>query len=256
MWGNHIPENVRGVVAALGNLPRGARRFGGADALLRAFGALVDHTLLKSDATPEDVRRVCDQGLQWGFAAIVVNPCYVRQAARHLSGSGVLVASVAGFPLGASLPEVKREEAARALADGAREVDMVMALGALRAGNVSLVEADICSVVKACRKHHALLKVILECALLSDEEKRNGACAALRAGAAMVKTSTGFGPSGATAEDVALLRVVVGRKAGVKAAGGIRTLSDAVKMLAAGASRIGTSAGPAILEELEARLRE
>lgn len=252
-WGSAVPAEVREMLTALADLPKGARRFGSAAVLCRKFAALLDHTLLKPEARPEDVAQLCEEGLHWGFAAVVVNPCYVRMAAERLTGSGVRVASVAGFPLGASHLEVKRHEAERAIEDGASEVDMVLAIGALRARNNSEVEADIRGVAEACHQRRARVKVILECALLSDEEKRAGARIALRAGADFVKTSTGFGPAGATAEDVALLRAVVGREAGVKAAGGIRTLADAAKMLAAGASRIGTSSGPAILAQLEAR---
>jgi deoxyribose-phosphate aldolase len=245
---------VRDVLLALEDLPRSARRIGGPEALCHEFAKLVDQTLLKPEATPEDVRRVCDEGARWRFAAVVVNPCYVRLAAECLADTGVHVASVAGFPLGASRSDVKQREAERALEDGAAEVDLVAAIGALRAGDLERVEADIGGVAQACRKRGALLKVILECALLNDEEKRIGARIALRAGADFVKTSTGFLPKlrdgGATAGDVALLRKVVGQEAGVKAAGGIRTLADAVKMLAAGASRIGTSSGVTILEEL------
>ncbi len=162
------------------------------------------------------------------------------------------VATVAGFPLGASRPDVKRCEAQRALDDGASEVDMVIHIGALRDGDEAAVEADVRGVAEACHRCSAIVKAILETVLLSDEEKRRGALASIRAGADFVKTSTGFGPGGATAEDVALLRAVVGPAVGVKAAGGIRTLADLARMLAAGASRIGTSSGVAILEELRA----
>ena len=250
LWRSNIPKDVRAVLTALKDAPGCARRSGGADALYRAFAALVDQTLLRPEATPEEIARACQSGRNWGFAAVVVNPCYVRLAAERLAGSGVQVASVAGFPLGASRPEVKLKEAELALADGASEIDMVMAIGALRAGDLAAVGADIRGIARACHKRKALLKVILECAVLSEDEKRAGAKLAVRSGADFVKTSTGFGPAGATPQDVALLRSAVGRGAGVKAAGGIRTLADAVQMLAAGASRIGTSSGPAILEEL------
>ncbi|HUK53069.1 MAG TPA: deoxyribose-phosphate aldolase [Candidatus Binatia bacterium] len=259
-WDRGNDQGPRAILAALENPRRHARRAGGAQAVCRQLAARIDQTLLKPAATQEDIRQLCAEAVRWGFAAVVVNPCHVRQAAGLLAGSGVVVASVAGFPLGASLPEVKRLEAERALDDGAAEVDMVMALGALRAGETAVVEEDVRGVARACRKHGALLKVILECALLNDEEKRLGARLAVRAGADFVKTSTGFvshlPQGGATAEDVALLRAVVGRKIGVKAAGGIRTLADAAKMLAAGASRIGTSAGVAILEEFLVLLRD
>jgi deoxyribose-phosphate aldolase len=251
-----VSKRVRALLAAIEALPRGARRPGDVDAICREFASLVDHTLLKPEAMPEDMRRLCDEATQWGFATVVLNPCYVRLAAESLRKTGVRVASVAGFPLGASRPDMKRREAERALEDGASEIDMVLAIGALRAGDFATVEADIHGVAEPCRKRHALLKVILECALLTDEQKRVGARLAVRAGAQFVKTSTGFGPSGATAEDVALLRAAVGAGIGVKAAGGIRTLADAVKMLAAGASRIGTSRSVSILDELRTRCEE
>ncbi|HMD30913.1 MAG TPA: deoxyribose-phosphate aldolase [Candidatus Acidoferrales bacterium] len=251
MWfRDPIPKNVREVLDALEKLPRTARKLGGPEGLCGAFAALVDHTLLKPEATPDDVRRVCDEAAKYGFAAVFVNPCYVALAAKSLEGSGVCAASVAGFPLGAARPDVKRMEAELALSDGAREVDMVIRVGALKAGDNALVEEDIRALADVCHQHQAILKVILECAVLNEKEKRRGAKLAVRAGADFVKTSTGFGPGGATPEDVALLRDVVGRGAGVKAAGGIRTLAVTAQMLAAGASRIGTSSGVGILEEL------
>lgn len=256
MWQKSpIPKNVQAVLDALESLPRGAKKFGGPDGLSRAFAGLVDQTLLKPEAQPDDIRRACEAAARCGFAAMVVNPCYVAEAADFLRGTEVRVASVAGFPLGAGLSELKRLEADRALKDGAQEVDMVIRVGALKAGDDEMVESEIREVARVCHGRGAILKVILECALLTDEEKRRGARAAVRAGADFVKTSTGFGPGGANAEDVALLRAVVGQKAGVKAAGGIRTLADAARMLAAGASRIGTSSGVAILDELR-RLAE
>lgn len=251
MWlHNPLRKQVRNLIDALEDIPRGVRRFGGPEGLCRAFAALVDHTLLKPGATPDDVRRLCEEGATHRFAAVIVNPCYVALAVKGLAGTGIPVGSVAGFPLGASRPEVKLLEAERVLADGAREVDMVIQVGALKAGNNDLVQGEIRALAKACHRRDALLKTILECAVLSDEEKRRGARLALRGGADFVKTSTGFGPPGATVEDVALLRRAVGRDVGVKASGGIRTLAAAVSMLAAGASRIGTSSGVAILREL------
>jgi len=249
-WSNPVPKNVRAILEALEALPRGARKFGGADKLCRAFAGLVDHTLLKPEAQAEDVRRECQLAARCCFAAMVVNPCYAAAAAECLRGTEVRVATVAGFPLGAARRDVKRLEAERALDDGAVEVDMVIRIGALKAGDDQEVEKEIHELAELCHSRGAILKVILECAVLSDEEKRRGAQAAVRASADFVKTSTGFGPGGATAKDVALLRKVVGRHAGVKAAGGIRTLAIATRMLAAGASRIGTSSGAAILEEL------
>jgi deoxyribose-phosphate aldolase len=208
---------------------------------------LLDHTLLKPEATPAQVRALCREAREHAFAAVCVNPVWVRACAAELAGSGVAVASVAGFPLGASVTEVKAAEAAAAVADGAREVDMVLCVGALKAGDHRAVERDVAAVVDACRPGAAIVKVIVEAALLSDAEKARAAAISKLAGAAFVKTSTGFGPGGATAEDVALLRSVVGPGVGVKAAGGIRDWPAARAMLAAGASRIGTSSGPAIV---------
>jgi deoxyribose-phosphate aldolase len=208
---------------------------------------LVDHTLLKPDATPALVRALCREACQHAFAAVCVNPVWVRTCAGELDGTGIAVASVAGFPLGASVTEVKAAEAARAVEDGAREVDMVLCVGALKAGDHRLVERDVAAVVEACRAGGAVVKVIVEAALLTDEEKARAAAISKLAGAAYVKTSTGFGPGGATVADVALLRTVVGPGVGVKAAGGIRDWAAARAMVAAGASRIGTSAGPAIV---------
>lgn len=252
-WSNPIPKEVRAVVEALERLPKGVKKFGGPDALCRAFARLVDHTLLKPEAQPDDIRRACEEAAGAGFAAMVVNPSYVALAAEQLKGSGVRVATVAGFPLGASRKEVKRHEAERGLEDGASEVDMVIRVGVLKAGDDEAVEDEIHELAELCHERQAILKVILECALLTDEEKERGARAAVRAGADFVKTSTGFGPGGATREDVALLRSVVGRDAGVKAAGGIRTLADAGSMLAAGASRLGMSSSVSVLDELRGR---
>jgi len=254
MWhSNPVPKEVRAVVEALERLPKSAKKIGGPDALCRAFAALVDHTLLKPEALPDDIRRACGQAAHCAFAAMVVNPCYVALAAECLKGTDVAVATVAGFPLGASRTDIKRREAQQGLEDGAREVDMVIQVGALKAGNDELVEDEIRELAQACRARKAILKVILECALLTDEEKERGARLAVRAGAHFVKTSTGFGPGGATREDVALLRAVVGGDAGVKAAGGIRTLADAGSMLAAGASRLGMSSSVSVLDELRGR---
>lgn len=218
---------------------------GGLDAA--GVARLVDHTLLKPEATPAQVRELCREARAHGFAAVCVNPLWVRTCADELRGSAVAVATVAGFPLGASVPEVKAAEAARAVEDGAREVDMVLSVGALKAGDHRLVERDVAAVVEACRAGGALVKVILEAALLADEEKARACAIAKLAGAAFVKTSTGFGPGGATVEDVALMRRAVGPGVGVKAAGGIRDWATARAMVAAGASRIGTSSGPRIV---------
>lgn len=213
---------------------------------------LIDHTLLKPEAGPEDIRRLCGEARQHHFASACVNPVYVELVATELAGSGVKVCSVAGFPLGANAGETKVEEAERAIRLGADEIDMVIHVGALRAGDAAGVEAEIRKLAAACHAQGALLKVILEMALLSQEQKIQGARAAMAAGADFVKTSTGFGPGGATVEDVALLREVVGTRLGVKASGGIRTLEDLQRMVAAGASRIGTSSGARIVQEFRA----
>lgn len=213
---------------------------------------LIDHTVLKPESTPDDIRRVCAEARRHHFASACVNPAYVPLVAAELAGSGVKICSVAGFPLGANLPESKVEEAERAIRLGADEIDMVIHVGALRAGDAAGVEAEIRLMASACHAQGALLKVILEMALLSQEQKIQGAEAAMAAGADFVKTSTGFGPGGATVEDVALLREVVGDRLGVKASGGIRTLADLQRMVAAGASRIGTSSGAKIVAEFRA----
>lgn len=208
----------------------------------------IDSTLLHPGATPEDIRRLCEEAADYHFASVCVNPCYVAFAAEHLSGSDVAVCTVVGFPLGANLPAVKAKEALLALRDGARELDMVLNVGLLKAGDLSGVEEDIRAVTECAQG--ALVKVIIETCLLDDGEKVAACGAVERAGALFVKTSTGFGKSGATAEDVRLLRRTAGNRMGVKASGGIRTLEDALRMLDAGASRLGTSSGAAIIEAL------
>lgn len=212
---------------------------------------LIDHTLLKPEATRDQIRTLCAEALQYGFASVCVNPWYVPLAAKILRGSSVKVCTVVGFPFGATLPQVKVHEAEEAVKLGAQEVDMVINIGALKSGDGSAVESDISGVVRACHRHSAICKVILEMALLTREEKVRSCQAAKNAGADFVKTSTGFGPGGATVEDVALMRSIVGGKIGVKAAGGIRTLEDLEKMVAAGATRIGASAGVKILEQAQ-----
>ncbi|MCL6429232.1 MAG: deoxyribose-phosphate aldolase [Anaerolineae bacterium] len=214
----------------------------------KRLAAVIDHTLLKADATPEQVRSLCSEARMYGFASVCVNPCYVPLAARLLEGSGVRVSTVAGFPLGANTRLVKAYEAQRAILDGAREIDMVLNIGALKAGDLDAVEEDIRAVVEVCHATGALLKVILETGFLTDAEKIEACRRAVSAGADFVKTSTGFGPGGATAADVALMRATVGPQIGVKAAGGIRTYAAAREMLDAGADRLGTSASIQILQ--------
>jgi deoxyribose-phosphate aldolase len=213
------------------------------------LAALIDHTLLKPEASRDDILKLCEEGVGLGFASVCVNPWYVPLAAERTRGSAVRVCTVIGFPLGATLPRVKIFEAAEATKLGAQEIDVVQNIGALKSGQDEVVEADIRGVVQAAHCAGAVCKVILETALLSKEEKVRAALAACRAGADFVKTSTGFSSAGATVEDVALLRATVPAAMGIKAAGGIRTLDDLRRMVAAGATRIGTSAGVKILGE-------
>jgi deoxyribose-phosphate aldolase len=205
----------------------------------------IDHTLLKADARAEDVRRVCAEARVHRFASVCVNAGRVALAAEALAGSSVLPIAVVGFPLGATSTAAKACEAGRAVADGAREIDMVLDVGALKDRAFARVLDDVAAVVAAVRP--VPVKVILETGLLSDEEKAIACLLARAGGAAFVKTSTGFGPGGATAEDVALMRAAVGPELGVKASGGVRTAADALRMVAAGADRIGASASVAIV---------
>jgi deoxyribose-phosphate aldolase len=216
----------------------------------RNLAAFIDHTLLKPAAIGADVDTLCREARDFGFAAVCVNGCWVRRCREGLAGTGVKVACVVGFPLGAMVPEAKAFEAERAVADGADEIDMVLNLGALKAGDADAVERDIRGVVQAARGR--AVKVILETGLLDEAEKVLACQLSQRAGAAFVKTSTGFAAgSAATVEDVALMRRTVGPEMGVKASGGIRTRVDARRMLASGANRLGTSSGVAIVTGLE-----
>jgi len=212
---------------------------------------LIDHTLLKPEASRSDVTKLCKEALRFSFASVCVNPWYVPLAAELLHGSTVKVCTVAGFPLGATLPQVKIYETEQVLKLGAQEVDMVINVGALKSGQDELVALDIHGVVSACHRGGAICKVIIEAALLTADEKVRACQASRRAGADFVKTSTGFGPGGATAEDVALMRAVVGSDMGIKAAGGIRSLEELKKMVSAGATRIGASASIRIVEEAQ-----
>lgn len=218
----------------------------------RSAARLIDHTLLRPEATAAAVARLCKEALHFQFAAVCINPMHVALAAWELRDTPVRVAAVVGFPLGATLATVKRFEAAEAIRLGADELDMVLNVGALKAGDRRLVENDIRTVTRPAHDTGVLVKVILETALLTQEEKVTACELALAAEADFVKTSTGFGGGGATAADVALMRGVVGNRAGVKAAGGIRTAADVATMVAAGADRIGTSNGVAIMRELSA----
>jgi len=239
-------EKARRVVAA------GATRLSagpGIGPVAPDIAALIDHTLLKPEASRADVLRLCEEAVRFGFASVVVNPYWVPEAAAAVRGSSVRVCTVVGFPLGATLPPVKIQETEEVLKLGAQEVDMVMNVGALKSGDDERVEQDVRGVVEACKRGGAVSKVILETALLTDEEVVRASCLVQRAGADFVKTSTGFGPGGATAHHVELMRLAVGPAMGVKAAGGIRSYEDVKKMVTAGATRIGASASVKILEE-------
>lgn len=210
--------------------------------------SIIDHTNLRPEATPDQIIRLCEEAREFGFASVMVNSCYVELAHSHLRGSNVKVGVVVGFPLGASLTSVKKFESAEALRLGASEIDMVLKIGELKGGNVEFVLSDIKAVADVVHEHRALLKVIMETILLTDAEKLAACEISERADADFVKTSTGFLGGVATVDDVALMRRAV--KIGVKASGGIRTASDARAMIAAGATRLGTSSSVNIIREL------
>jgi deoxyribose-phosphate aldolase len=238
-------RNTREIIAA------GADRVSASERLTRidpAIASLIDHTILKPEATHDDLVKVCREARQYNFASVCVNPYWVPLVRAELAGSRVKICSVVGFPLGATSTEAKVAETTVALRDGAQEIDMVINIGALRSGDNETVQSDIRQVVKAAHQARAIVKVILETALLDDNQKAIACKLAKLAGADFVKTSTGFGPSGATAHDVALMRRTVGPEMGIKAAGGIRTLADLQAMTAAGATRIGASASVKIVE--------
>ncbi|MGH9410948.1 MAG: deoxyribose-phosphate aldolase [Vicinamibacterales bacterium] len=210
---------------------------------------MIDHTLLKPDASRPDVEQLCREAAEFHFATVCVNPTWVALCAGLLRGSGVGVCSVVGFPLGATTADVKHYETRRAIFDGASEIDMVINIGALKSGDLQVVERDIEAVVGPCREAGIISKVIIEAALLTDDEKISASTLAKAAGADFVKTSTGFASGGATAADVALMRRVVGADMGVKAAGGVRDYEGLKAMIAAGATRVGASAGVKIVQE-------
>lgn len=215
-----------------------------------ALAAVFDHTLLKPEATEDQVVRLCQEAAQHGFACAMVNPVWTAVAYSELAGTGIPVGVVVGFPLGASLGSTKREEAAALVKLGAHDVDMVINLGLLKSGENQAVQQEIRGVVEVAHEAGAIVKVILETCLLTVEEKLRASELAIAAGADFLKTSTGFSTSGANAEDVAMLRGIAGGRCGVKASGGVRTLADARRMLEAGANRIGASASVVILREL------
>ncbi len=238
-------RNTREIIAV------GATRVSASEKLTRidpGIAALIDHTILKPEATRADVIKVCREARQYSFASVCVNSYWVPLVRAELAGSPVKVCTVVGFPLGAASTEAKAAEASTAVCAGAQEIDMVINVGALRSGDQDAVKADIEEVVRVSHKGGAIVKVILETALLDDNQKAVACMLSKDAGADFVKTSTGFGPHGATAHDVALMREVVGPRMGVKAAGGIRTLQDLQAMTAAGATRIGASASVKIVE--------
>jgi deoxyribose-phosphate aldolase len=217
--------------------------------IVEQVAEMIDHTLLQPHATEDDIRRLCDEAIQYGFAAVCVNPIYVPLAYQTLKGTDIKVCTVVGFPLGSTFKEVKMEEARRVVDEGAAEVDMVINLPMLRSGRYDYVEEEIREIKRAIGGN--ILKVIIECCYLTDEEKVAAARIVERAGADFVKTSTGFGPSGAKIEDVKLLRSVLLPRVKIKAAGGIRTGEQALSFLEAGADRLGTSSGTRIIEELK-----
>jgi deoxyribose-phosphate aldolase len=237
------PEIVESIIAS------GADRISAASGLSevrRELAAMIDHTLLAPTATRDQIAVLCDEAKRYGFASVCIQPCYVPLSAELLRLTNVKVCTVAGFPLGANKPETKSFEAERAIGDGAQEIDMVANVGALKSGDDELVARDIRAVVEACRSI-VVSKVIIEAALLTDEEKVRICRIAKEAGADFVKTSTGFGPGGATPHDVRLMRATVGEEMGVKAAGGIRDAETARQMIEAGATRIGASASVKIV---------
>ena len=234
----------------------------GADRLSASLGTtriaadlagMIDHTILRPDATEAEIAQLCDEARRYRFASVCVNPNWVPLCARLLRGTGVKVCTVVGFPLGAHATESKVFEARKALREGAHEIDMVLNIGALKSKDHAAVQRDIRAVTEACHEVGAITKVIIEAALLTDDEKVVASALAKAAGADYVKTSTGFGPGGATERDVALIRSVVGPGVGIKAAGGIRTAEEALGLVRAGATRIGASAGVRILREAASR---
>ncbi len=241
---NEIIKQVTAEVCA--SLGSGAAAPAGGDLAPASLAKYIDHTLLKASATENDIRRICDEAKKYHFASVCVNPSYIKLVADLLSGSGVTPCCVIAFPLGSTPPESKAHETTDAVNNGAREVDMVINVGAVKSGDWMLVKRDIEAVVGAARGR-ARVKVIIEACLLTDEEKVKACTVAKLAGADFVKTSTGFSTGGATVDDVRLMRETVGPDMGVKASGGIRSYQDCVDMIKAGANRIGASAGVEIV---------
>ncbi len=247
---DHCPTFCRADVERI--VDAGASRIGivlGETATAHDWASLIDHTLLKPEASESDIKKLCDEAAEFGFASVCVNPVWVKKASEFLKGSNVPVCTVIGFPLGATLPDVKAYETRRAIFNGASEVDMVINVGALKSGDDCAVEDDIKAVAQAAHENGILCKVIIETALLTDEEKVRACLASKNAGADFVKTSTGFAKGGATVDDVHLMRRTVGKALGVKASGGVKGIDDARKMFEAGATRIGASVGVKIAQE-------
>ena len=239
------PDRLRGVLDA-GASRIGLHASGGAAG---SVAGMIDHTLLKPDAARADIEKLCREAAEFHFATVCVNPTWVALCAALLRGTGVGVCSVVGFPLGATTADVKHYETRRAIFDGASEIDMVINIGALKSGDLQVVERDIQAVIAPCREAKVISKVIIEAALLTDDEKITASALSKAAGADFVKTSTGFASGGATAGDVALMRRVVGADMGIKAAGGVRDYEGLKAMVAAGATRVGASAGVKIVQE-------
>ncbi len=235
--GHVISAGAERLTSTVGNIPQDLN-----------LARMIDHTLLKPDATPDQIAQLCFEARKYGFASVCINPTWVKMCADLLKGSDVKVCTVIGFPLGATPPEVKAFETQKALDDGATEIDMVINVGALKARDSELVARDIREVVNVGHRAGALVKVIIETSLLTDEEKVIACLLAKEAGADFVKTSTGFSGGGATVHDIELMRRTVGPEMGVKASGGVRTREDAESMVKAGATRIGASAGVKIIQ--------
>ena len=244
-------DDLGRIAARVTQMVGGRGTGGGPPAIAPADVAkLIDHTLLRPEATRVDIRKLCEEARTYAFYSVCVNPTYVKQCREELRGSDVKVCCVVGFPLGAQPTESKALEARRAIRDGAREIDMVINIGALKSGDDDTVYKDIRGVVETCKDGRAVCKVILETALLNEGEKRRGCRLAMKAGADFVKTSTGFSSGGATVEDIALMaEEVAPRKLGVKASGGVRTYADVLRMIRAGATRVGCSSSVTIMEE-------
>jgi len=247
-WSHQVAEKIRAIQSRSEALPSAPVNEIGAAELAK----MIDHTLLKADATKDQIVALCQQAHEYGFASVCVNPSYVALCYDLLKKTDVEVCSVIGFPLGATLTEVKAYEAERAIAAGATEIDMVIHIGALKAQDYERVHRDIAAVAQVCHANDAILKVIIETALLTDEGKIAACYLAQEAAADFVKTSTGFGPGGAKVEDVSLMRRTIGPQMGLKAAGGIHSYQDAMAMIQAGATRIGASAGIKIVQQARA----